>query len=223
MRPAVYGTDGQGLERVWRTAILPLLEEHHYGDRTVDVRARTGSTLSGSWYRRRLLPRRNRPLSRRIQSQPRQKRSMMASPPLILTEGDSPQTVALAEAEYQALQQLALVNVTPTLVHGLYDMAASRKVGAVAIGERQVIVRPKITDLNRLLFLLGYAKGSRHLAQRLGRSHCRRPADSGSRGGVRPDRIDRRRAGSAFWDTGRGTVKLIGGLGDSGLSFACCA
>jgi 5-methylcytosine-specific restriction protein B len=42
MRPAVYDADGRGLERVWRTAILPLLEEHHYGDRAVDVAARYG-------------------------------------------------------------------------------------------------------------------------------------------------------------------------------------
>lgn len=42
MRPAVYDADGRGLERVWRTAILPLLEEHHYGDRSVDVSARYG-------------------------------------------------------------------------------------------------------------------------------------------------------------------------------------
>ena len=83
---------------------------------------------------------------------------MLVPPPLTLTEGDSPQTVALTEAEYVALRQLALVNVTPTLVHGLFDVAASRKVGVVAIGERQVIVRPKITNLNRLLFFLGYAK-----------------------------------------------------------------
>ncbi len=39
MRPAVHA-DG-GLERAWRTAILPLLEEHHYGD-GVDVRSRYG-------------------------------------------------------------------------------------------------------------------------------------------------------------------------------------
>lgn len=39
MRSAVHA-DG-GLERAWRTAILPLLEEHHYGDGT-DVRARYG-------------------------------------------------------------------------------------------------------------------------------------------------------------------------------------
>ncbi|GFG85239.1 McrB family protein [Mycolicibacter algericus] len=37
MRRAVYAGGERGLERVWRTAILPLLEEHHYGDRSVDV------------------------------------------------------------------------------------------------------------------------------------------------------------------------------------------
>jgi len=39
MRDAVY--EPGGLERVWRTAILPLLEEHHYGD-AVDVPKRYG-------------------------------------------------------------------------------------------------------------------------------------------------------------------------------------
>ena len=33
MRPAIYA-DPAGLARVWRTQILPLLEEHHYGDGT---------------------------------------------------------------------------------------------------------------------------------------------------------------------------------------------
>ena len=39
MRPAVFAPGG--LERAWRTAILPLLEEHHFGD-GVDVSARYG-------------------------------------------------------------------------------------------------------------------------------------------------------------------------------------
>jgi len=39
MRKAVH--EPGGLERAWRTAILPLLEEHHYGDGT-DVRAKYG-------------------------------------------------------------------------------------------------------------------------------------------------------------------------------------
>ncbi|GGQ00414.1 AAA family ATPase [Streptosporangium pseudovulgare] len=40
MREAVH-RDGKGFERVWRTQILPLLEEHHYGD-GVDVSQRYG-------------------------------------------------------------------------------------------------------------------------------------------------------------------------------------
>lgn len=39
MKPGVY-RDG-GLERTWRTKILPLLEEHHYGE-GLDVTARYG-------------------------------------------------------------------------------------------------------------------------------------------------------------------------------------
>lgn len=42
MRPAVFDGSGKGLERVWRTDILPLLEEHHYGDRAIVVRSRYG-------------------------------------------------------------------------------------------------------------------------------------------------------------------------------------
>ncbi|TXH20002.1 MAG: restriction endonuclease [Mycobacterium sp.] len=83
---------------------------------------------------------------------------MTAPPPLILTEGGDPQTVALTESEHRALQGLGLVTVTPTLDAGWYDITAGRKVGAVTVGERQLIVRPKITDLSRLLFLIGYAK-----------------------------------------------------------------
>lgn len=40
MREAVF-EDG-GLERVWKTSILPLLEEFHYGDRSVDVSSHYG-------------------------------------------------------------------------------------------------------------------------------------------------------------------------------------
>lgn len=78
--------------------------------------------------------------------------------PLILTEGGPAQTVALTGAECRALNDLGIATVTPTLDHGLFDIVAARKVGAVAVGDRQFIVRPKITDLNRLLFMLGYAR-----------------------------------------------------------------
>lgn len=42
MRPAVHAEGG--LDRAWRTAILPLLEEHHYGE-DVDVPARYGLSV----------------------------------------------------------------------------------------------------------------------------------------------------------------------------------
>jgi 5-methylcytosine-specific restriction enzyme subunit McrC len=86
------------------------------------------------------------------------KKSMMPPAPLILTEGDTAQTIKLTDTEYRALQQLALANVTPTIHRGLYEVTAARKIGAAAIGERQIIVSSKITDLNRLVFMLGYAK-----------------------------------------------------------------
>lgn len=66
--------------------------------------------------------------------------------------------MSLNSAEYRALAAVGIVTATPTLTDGVYDVAAGRKVGAVVIGERPLIVRPKITDLNRLLFLLGYAQ-----------------------------------------------------------------
>lgn len=78
--------------------------------------------------------------------------------PLILSEGGDPQTIALTGSEYRALRQLALINVIPTFDAGWYDVTAGRKVGAVTLEGRQIIVRPKIADLNRLLFLIGYAK-----------------------------------------------------------------
>ncbi|MDW5611470.1 MULTISPECIES: McrC family protein [Mycolicibacterium] len=78
--------------------------------------------------------------------------------PLVLTEGGPAQAVALTGAEYRALNDLGIATVTPTLDEGVFDVVAARKVGAVAVGGRQVIVRPKITDLNRLLFMLGYAR-----------------------------------------------------------------
>ncbi|MER6170806.1 hypothetical protein [Streptosporangium sp. NPDC001681] len=40
MRLSIY-QDPKGFERVWRTQILPLLEEHHYGD-GIDVSQRYG-------------------------------------------------------------------------------------------------------------------------------------------------------------------------------------
>jgi 5-methylcytosine-specific restriction enzyme subunit McrC len=83
---------------------------------------------------------------------------MIVPPPLSLTEGGPGQTVALTGAQYRAVNDLGIAVVTPTVTEGLFDVVAARKVGAVTVGDQQIVVRPKITDLNRLLFLLGYAR-----------------------------------------------------------------
>lgn len=77
---------------------------------------------------------------------------------LQLTEGQPAELVALAVDEYQALQILGLVDIAPTLDPGWFTVAAGRKVGVVTVGTLQITVRPKIQDINRLVFLLGYAK-----------------------------------------------------------------
>lgn len=79
------------------------------------------------------------------------------TPPLILTEGDPAQAVELSAGEASALNALGIAVVTPRLGDGLFDVAAGTKIGAVTVEDRQVVVRPKITDMNRLVFMLGYA------------------------------------------------------------------
>jgi 5-methylcytosine-specific restriction enzyme subunit McrC len=76
---------------------------------------------------------------------------------LALTEGAPAKQVALSRAEARAMSDLGIAVVTPTLDDELFEVAAGSKVGAVVVGDRQVIVRPKITDINRLIFMLGYA------------------------------------------------------------------
>jgi 5-methylcytosine-specific restriction enzyme subunit McrC len=78
--------------------------------------------------------------------------------PLVLTEGEPAQTVELTPAEARALNELGIAVVTPRLDDGLFDVAAATKVGAVAVGGRQVVVLPKITDIDRLIFMLGYSR-----------------------------------------------------------------
>ncbi|HMS73999.1 5-methylcytosine restriction system specificity protein McrC [Gordonia sp. (in: high G+C Gram-positive bacteria)] len=82
----------------------------------------------------------------------------MPRSPLTLTEGGYAER-QLTPDEYVALLGSPLVDVTPTLIEGVFTVrAAANKVGALAVGDLQIVVRPKITDLNRLIFLLGYAQ-----------------------------------------------------------------
>ncbi|MEU4836856.1 McrC family protein [Nocardia testacea] len=77
---------------------------------------------------------------------------------LILTEGAPLQRVALDNAEYTALQQLGIATVVPTTTPGVYELSANRKVGVVAFGDRELLVRPKINNLEHLVFMIGYAR-----------------------------------------------------------------
>lgn len=77
---------------------------------------------------------------------------------LTLTEGEPAQRVPLTDSEYTTLRQLDIAVAAPTTTPGLYDLSAGRKVGVVSFGDRELLVRPKIRDLNRLIFLAGYAR-----------------------------------------------------------------
>lgn len=82
----------------------------------------------------------------------------MTPPPLTLTEGAPAEIAELTTAEAQALNALGIAIATPRPHDGMFDVVAGTKIGAVTVGDRQVVVRPKITDINRLIFMLGYAR-----------------------------------------------------------------
>ena len=85
-------------------------------------------------------------------------RMTMMTPPLILTEGNPARPLELSAGEANALNASGIAVATPRIGDGLFDVAAGTKIGAVTVGERQVVVLPKITDINRLIFMLGYAR-----------------------------------------------------------------
>ena len=81
----------------------------------------------------------------------------MATRPLILREGAAPQVVELPRATADALAEARIVEIKPTMHQGWWEVAAGTRIGVATVGELQNIVQPKI-DINRLLFLMGYAR-----------------------------------------------------------------
>jgi len=69
--------------------------------------------------------------------------------------------MALSNAEFYALTAVGFLDVTPTVEEGLFDISAGHRVGALTVGDRHIIVRPKIVDLNRLIFMVGYTRNSK--------------------------------------------------------------
>ena len=135
MRASVH--EPGGLELAWHTAILPLLEEHHYGEldrgevvarygldaiaRAVDGAPVTESALDDDDVRRL---------------------SMLRQ--LILRENDPPRAVRLTADEADALRGAELANLSRTPGSTDWDVAAGKKVGVVTVGDLQITIKPKV-------------------------------------------------------------------------------
>ncbi|MFI6211031.1 McrC family protein [Nocardia brasiliensis] len=79
---------------------------------------------------------------------------MITRAPIDLIEFGSAQKIDLSPSEYEALTEIGIAKVTRSA--GRYSITPGSKVGSVTCGGLQVNVRPKITELNRLLFFVGY-------------------------------------------------------------------
>lgn len=76
---------------------------------------------------------------------------------LELTEGAPPRLIELSPEEAAALSELDLAVATRTGDTGVWEVAASSKIGVARVADLQVTVRPKI-GIDRLIFLMGYAQ-----------------------------------------------------------------
>lgn len=81
----------------------------------------------------------------------------MVASPLILREGDPPRLVELRRPVVDALAAAGVVQLALTERPGWWEVTAGTQVGVVNAGGLQVVVQPKI-DINRLVFLMGYAR-----------------------------------------------------------------
>ena len=148
------GQTAEGIERVWRTAIMPLLEEHHYGDLTATrSRSATDSTVIRARVRRVLLW----SADARWKSQPGSLRRRVRAPMhLILTEGEPARLVALTRlAPTRCTPAMSPPSTTPTTRP--VDGRAAGKIGVVRVGDLQVTIKPKV-EIDRLVFMMGYAR-----------------------------------------------------------------
>lgn len=77
--------------------------------------------------------------------------------PLILREGQPSQLIELPRPVADALATSGFVQIALTDRPGWWDVAASTYIGVMTVGGQQVVIQPKI-DINRLVFLMGYAR-----------------------------------------------------------------
>lgn len=77
---------------------------------------------------------------------------------LDLTEGEWPREIPLAAEHARAIADSGIAAVTPTSDAGVWTVATGTKVGALRVGDLDVLVRPKV-PIRRLLFLMSYGRG----------------------------------------------------------------
>ena len=77
--------------------------------------------------------------------------------PLILREGDSARLVELRRPVADALAAAGVVQVALTDRPGWWEVTPGTQIGVVSVAGLQVVIEPKI-DINRLVFLMGYAR-----------------------------------------------------------------
>lgn len=77
--------------------------------------------------------------------------------PLILREGEPSRLVELPRPVADALAASDVLKMGMTDRPGWWEVSAASHIGVVSVGGLQVVIQPKI-DLNRLVFLMGYAR-----------------------------------------------------------------
>lgn len=82
------------------------------------------------------------------------------SRPLVLREGAPAQLVELRRPVADALAEANVVQLTLTDRPGWWQISAGTQIGVVNVDGHQMIIQPKI-DINRLVFLMGYARRPR--------------------------------------------------------------
>ena len=75
---------------------------------------------------------------------------------LVLDEGKKPEPIPLDDKIGDALAESEVVSAV-RLSGGYWEVAANNKVGVAQVAGLTLSIRPKV-DIDRILFLLGYAK-----------------------------------------------------------------
>lgn len=86
--------------------------------------------------------------------------SPMSVRQLTFREGASPRLVNLDPPTADALQALEVVQLVRTNCADQWEVSAGTKIGVVEAPGLQIVVQPKV-DINRLVFLMGYARNPR--------------------------------------------------------------